>query len=245
MIKKMDEIELMRHAGRINYLTHKEIEKNLKVGISTLKLNDIAHKFILKNNCEPSFLNYNGYPKSICISLNDEVVHGIPSMRKIKNGDVVSIDIGVCYQGYHSDSAYTYIVGEVNEDIKNLVDNTKKALYKGLSVIKDGIKVSDIGLVVARIAHENHLSVIEELVGHGVGIKLHEAPDIPNYKTNMKQTLKAGMTIAVEPMLNLGRRHIYMDEDDWTIKTEDGLPSAHFEHTVLVTKNGYQILTGE
>ena len=244
-IKSNREIELMKHAGHINYLTHQEVKKHLKPGITTKELNDIAHKFILENDCTPSFLNYEGYPASICISVNDEVVHGIPSKRKIKAGDVVSIDIGVCYKGYHSDSANTYIVGKSSEEITNLVENTRKALYEGLSVIKNGIRVSEIGEKIENFAKANNLGVVEELVGHGVGTCVHEEPDVPNYYTNDRTKLRSGMVIAVEPMLNLGSRHIYMEEDEWTIKTEDGLPSAHFEHTVLVTKDGYVILTGE
>ncbi len=242
-IKSNREIELMKHAGHINYLTHQEVKKHLKPGITTKELNDIAHKFILENDCTPSFLNYEGYPASICISVNDEVVHGIPSKRKIKAGDVVSIDIGVCYKGYHSDSANTYIVGKSSEEITNLVENTRKALYEGLSVIKNGIRVSEIGEKIENFAKANNLGVVEELVGHGVGTCVHEEPDVPNYYTNDRTKLRSGMVIAVEPMLNLGSRHIYMEEDEWTIKTEDGLPSAHFEHTVLVTDDGYVILT--
>ncbi len=244
-IKSDREIELMKHAGHINYLTHKLISENIKEGISTKALNDIAHKFIIDNGCKPSFLNYEGYPASICISINDEVVHGIPSRRKLKNGDVVSIDIGVEYKGYHSDSANTYIVGSASKEIIDLVDNTKKSLYEGLSVIKEGAKISDIGRKIEDFAHQNHLSVVRELVGHGVGSDIHEEPDVPNYFTKDIVKLKSGMVIAVEPMLNLGTRHIYMVEDGWTIKTEDGKPSAHFEHTVLVTKDGFVILTGE
>lgn len=244
-IKSDREIELMKHAGYINYLTHQEVAKNIKPGISTKALNDIAYKFIIDNDCTPSFLNYEGYPASICISINDEVVHGIPSSRKIKDGDVVSIDIGVEFKGYHSDSANTYIVGESSKEIEDLVNNTKKSLYEGLSVIKDGVKISDIGSKIEDFAKKNNLGVVRELVGHGVGSSIHEEPDVPNYFINNNTRLKAGMVIAVEPMLNLGTRHIYMEEDEWTIKTEDGLPSAHFEHTVLVTKDGYVILTGE
>lgn len=244
-IKSDREIELMKHAGYINYLTHKEVAKNIKPGISTKTLNDIAHKFIVRNGCTPSFLNYEGYPASICISINDEVVHGIPSKRKIKDGDVVSVDIGVEYKGYHSDSANTYIVGKVSKEIKDLVNNTQKSLYEGLSVIKDGVKISDIGRKIEDFAKINNLGVVQELVGHGVGTDIHEEPDVPNYYTHDNTRLKSGMVIAVEPMLNLGTRHIYMEDDDWTIKTEDGLPSAHFEHTVLVTKDGYVLLTGE
>ncbi len=244
-IKSEREIELMKHAGHINYLTHLEVAKHLKPGITTKELNDIAHKFILANDCQPSFLGYEGYPASICISVNDEVVHGIPGRRKIKNGDVVSIDIGVLYKGYHSDSANTYIVGTASREVEDLVENTKKSLYEGLSAIKAGAKISDIGSKIENFAKKNNLGVVRELVGHGVGTSIHEEPDVPNYYTKDTHVLKEGMVIAVEPMLNLGTRHIYMEEDEWTIKTEDGLPSAHFEHTVLVTKDGYVILTGE
>lgn len=245
VIRSDREIELMKHAGHINYLAHKEVAKHLKVGVSTSKLNKIADKFIRDNDCIPSFLNYEGYPASICISINDEVVHGIPSSRVIKDGDVVSIDIGVCYKGYHSDSANTYIVGKQTKEVEDLVNNTKNALYEGLSAIKKGVLLSDIGMRIEDYAKRNNLGVIEELVGHGVGTSIHEEPDVPNYyvKTNIR--LKKGMVLAIEPMLTLGKRYIYMEDDDWTIKTEDGLPSAHFEHTIVVTDNGYEILTGE
>ena len=245
VIRSDREIELMKHAGHINYLAHKEVAKHLKVGVSTSKLNKIADKFIRDNDCTPSFLNYEGYPASICISINDEVVHGIPSSRVIKDGDVVSIDIGVCYKGYHSDSANTYIVGKQTKEVEDLVNNTKNALYEGLSVIKEGVLLSEIGRKIEDYAKIKNLGVIEELVGHGVGTSIHEEPDVPNYyvKTNIR--LKKGMVLAIEPMLTLGKRYIYMEDDDWTIKTEDGLPSAHFEHTIVVTDNGYEILTGE
>ncbi len=244
-LKSEREIELMKHAGHINYLTHLEVAKNIKPGISTKALNDIAHKFILANDCEPSFLGFEGYPASICISVNDEVVHGIPSKRKLKEGDVVSVDIGVSYKGYHSDSANTYIVGNASKEVKDLVENTRKSLYEGLSVIADGVKISAIGKKIEDFAIKNDLGVVRELVGHGVGTSVHEDPDVPNYYTTDNTRLRAGMVIAVEPMLNLGGEDIYLEDDDWTIKTEDGLPSAHFEHTVLVTKDGYVILTGE
>ena len=246
IIKKSDrEIELMKHAGHINYLTHREVEKNIRAGISTSELNNIADKFIRDNGCTPSFLNYEGYPASICISINDEVVHGIPSKRKLKNGDVVSVDIGVCYKGYHSDSANTYIVGNASKEIEDLVNNTKESLYKGLNVIKEGAHLNEIGNAIEEYALKNGLGVVRELVGHGVGTSIHEDPDVPNFYTNDTTRLKKGMVLAVEPMLTLGERYIYMEDDDWTIKTEDGLPSAHFEHTIVVTENGYEILTGE
>ena len=245
LIKNKDEIKIMKKSGKINYLTHKVLEDNIKVGITTNELNDIAHDFIIKNNASPSFLNYDGFPKSICISINEEVVHGIPSDRKLKEGDIVSIDIGVNYKGYHSDSAKTHVVGKTTEENELLVKNTKESLYKGLRVIKEGVNLSLIGKEIDQYAKDNNLSVIRELVGHGVGKNLHEEPDIPNYYEPSDVILKEGMTLAIEPMLNLGERHIYIEDDDWTIKTEDDLPSAHFEHTILVTKDGYEILTGE
>ena len=174
------------------------------------------------------------------------MVHGIPSKRKIKNGDIVSIDVGVEVHGYHSDAARTYVVGEVSDDVQELVTNTEKALYEGLSVIKEGAKIGDIGYAIENFAHEHGLTVVEELVGHGVGTNIHEEPDVPNYgKKNTGVTLKTGMVIAVEPMLNLGERYVYLHDNDWTILTDDEMPSAHFEHTVVVTHEGYKILTGD
>lgn len=245
-IKSEREIKLMREAGKINYLTHEEIKKHIKVGITTKELDNIAYNFISSHNARPSFLNYEGYPASICVSINDEVVHGIPGNRKIKDGDIVSIDVGVELHGYHSDAARTYIVGEVAPEVKDLVINTEKALYEGLSKVKDGAKIGDISHAIEVYAHEHGLSVVEELVGHGVGVNIHEDPDVPNFgKEGSGLRLKTGMVIAIEPMLNLGKRYIYLHDDDWTISTDDELPSAHFEHTVVVTDNGYKILTGE
>lgn len=245
-IKSEREIKLMRKAGYLNFLTHEEIKKHVRVGVTTKELDRVAYHFISSHNAKPSFLNYEGYPASICVSINDEVVHGIPGNRKIKDGDIVSIDVGVEVQGYHSDAARTYIVGRVPDEVRDLVKNTEKSLYEGLSKIKEGAKIGDIGAAIESYAHAHHLSVVEELVGHGVGTNIHEDPDVPNYgKVGTGLTLKAGMVIAVEPMLNLGERYIYLHDDDWTISTDDELPSAHFEHTVVVTKDGYKILTGD
>ncbi len=245
-IKSDREIELMREAGRLNYLTHEELKKYLKVGVKTKELDKIAYDFITRNHAKPSFLNYEGYPASICVSINDEVVHGIPGNRRIKDGDVVSIDIGVEIHGYHSDAARTYVIGEASTEVQNLVKNTELALYAGLQKIHEGAKIGDIGASIEKFAHEHGLSVVEELVGHGVGTNIHEDPDVPNYgKEGTGVTLKAGMVIAVEPMLNLGSRYVYLHDNDWTISTDDGSLSAHFEHTVVVTKDGYEILTGE
>jgi methionine aminopeptidase, type I len=243
-IKTDREIELMKIAGEIVGSTHNLIAPYIKEGVTTEELDSLAYQYIVSRDATPSFKNYNGFPASICVSINEEVVHGIPGKRKLKNGDVVSIDIGACYKGYHGDSAWSYAVGEVDDEINHLLKHTEKALFEGLSVIKEGARVGDIGYAVEAYAESHNLGVVKELVGHGVGNKLHEDPEVPNYgKKGTGPLLKAGMVIAVEPMLNLGTADVYLLDDDWTVITADGCPSAHFEHTVLVTKDGYIILT--
>lgn len=244
-IKSDREIELMREAGKYNIMTFKEVEKYLKPGVTTKKLDKVIHDFILKNGCVPSTLGYEGYPASVCISVNDEVVHGIPGDRIIQNGDIVSIDLVLSYKGYHADATRTYIIGEVSNEVRALVENTKGAFYAGVSQVKEGARIRDISRAIEKYAHEHGLSVVEELVGHGIGTSMHEDPDVPNFYDNNMTKLKAGMTIAIEPMLNLGSKNVYLEDDDWTVKTVDGKPSAHYENTVLVTKDGYEILTGE
>lgn len=244
-IKSEREIELMREAGKYNQLTFKEVEKYLKPGVTTKKLDTVIHDFIVKNGCVPSTLGYEGYPASVCISINDEVVHGIPGNRIIKDGDIVSIDLVLSYKGYHADATRTYIIGEVSDDVRGLVENTKKAFYAGVAQVKEGARVRDISRAIEKYAHEHGLSVVEELVGHGIGLHMHEEPNIPNFDDNNMTKLKAGMTIAIEPMLNLGSKYVYVEDDNWTVKTVDGKPSAHYENTVLVTKDGYEILTGD
>lgn len=243
-IKSEAEIELMRKAGQINYLCHQYLSKHIKPGITTKHLDQIAYEFIISHDGYPSFKGYEGFPGSICTSVNEEVVHGIPSNRILKENDIISIDIGVIYKGYHSDSAWTYPVGEISALKQKLLADTKESLYRGLKEIKNGVQLTNVSQAIENYANESGLAVVQELVGHGVGKNLHEEPDVPNYgKSDV--ILKSGMTIAVEPMLNLGTRKIYLLEDNWTIITRDGKPSAHFEHTVLVTDNGYEILTGE
>ena len=245
-VKSEHEIELMKDSGHINYLCHKLLEKNIRPGITTGELESIAKKFMEENGCISSTKGYEGYPGYLCISINDEVVHGIPGKRKLKNGDIVKLDISMIYKGYHSDSAATYPVGHISKEKEYLIEHTKKSLYEGIKQVKEGAKLGDIGHAIEQYAHEHHLSVVKELCGHGIGNELHEDPDVLNYgKAHTGMTLKAGMTIAIEPMLNYGERYVYMLDDDWTICTEDGSPSAHFEHTVLVTKDGCEILTGE
>ncbi len=245
-IKSEREIELMKIAGKINYDTHKLLASKIRPGITTKELNDIADDYIRSQGGIPSFKGYEGYPASICTSVNEEVVHGIPSNRKLKNGDIISIDIGVIYKGYHSDSAWTHPVGTISDKKAYLLEHTKKSLYEGIKEVKAGTRLHNIGAKIEEYALKHHLGVVKELVGHGVGQNLHEDPDVPNYgKYDTGLVLKAGMTIAIEPMLNLGTEKIYLLDDDWTIITRDNKPSAHFEHTVLVTEDGYEILTGE
>ncbi len=243
-IKSPREIELMRIAGEIVGDTHKYLIPYLKPGISTQEIDNLARDYIISRGATPSCYHYEGYPANICISINEEVVHGIASKRKLKDGDIVTLDICACYKGYHGDSAWSYPVGNISEEKKYLLEHTEQALYQGLRVVKEGAHVGDIGEAVETYALEHQLGVVKELVGHGVGSQLHEDPEVPNYgKKGTGPVLKAGMVIAVEPMLNLGTADVYLLDDDWTVVTADGEPSAHFEHTILVTKDGYTILT--
>ena len=245
-IKSEYEISLMKKAGNIVYKTHKYLQPYIKPGITTKELDKLAYDYIISQDAIPSFLNYEGFPASICTSINEEVVHGIPSNRKLKNGDIIGIDIGANYKGYHGDSAWSYKVGNVTKEKEYLLEHTEKSLYEGLKEVRPGNHIGDISNAIETYAKNHHLGVVKELVGHGVGNHLHEEPDIPNYgKKGSGPILKEGMTIAIEPMLNLGTSKIYILDDDWTIITRDGLPSAHFEHTVVVTKDGYKILTGD
>jgi len=243
-IKTKREIEFMRVAGEIVGDTHKYLQQFIKPGITTKELDQLAYNYIISRDAYPSFKGYDGYPGSICTSVNEEVVHGIPSDYRLRDGDIISIDIGACYKGYHGDSAWTYPVGKITSEKESLLKHTEESLFVGLSVIKDGARVGDIGYAISEVAKQYNLGVVKELVGHGVGSNLHELPDVPNYgKKGTGPILKEGMVIAVEPMLNLGTPNIYLLDDDWTIITADDKPSAHFEHTVLVTKDGYEILT--
>ena len=246
-IKSDREIELLKIAGNIVYQTHQYLKPFVKEGITTLELDRLAEDFIRSKGATPSCKGYHGFPATLCTSINDEVVHGIPSeKRKLKNGDIITLDICACYKGYHGDSAWTYKVGEVSKEVEDLMKETEEALYAGLSQVKPGARVGDISHAVEEVANKYKLGVVRELCGHGVGHNLHEEPDIPNFgNAGHGPLLKEGMVFAVEPMLNLGSREVCMLNDGWTVVTYDGKPSAHFEHTVLVTKDGYQILTGE
>ena len=245
-IKSEREIELLAIAGNVVYQTHVFLKPFIKAGITLKELDKLAEDFIISKDCTPSFKGYEGFPCATCISINSEVVHGIPSNRKLKNGDIVSIDIGACYKGYHGDSAWTYAVGDISLDAKYLMEHTEKSLFKGLEQIKPGNHIGDISAAIEKYATDHKLGVIKELVGHGVGTNVHEEPDVPNYGTKGSgPLLREGMVIAVEPMLTLGNPNIVILDNDWTIETEDYSLSAHYEHTVAVTKDGYRILTGE
>ena len=237
----------MKKAGDIVYKTHMYLKDFIKPGVTTKQLNDLADDFII-NKCKsyPSFKGLYGFPGTICISVNEEVVHGIPSARKLQEGDLVKLDIGASYNGYHGDSAYTYPVGKITEEEQMLLRETKNALFKGIEQVKPGNRIGDISNAIEEHAKKYNLGVVEELCGHGIGKKVHEDPNVLNYgKPHEGPVLKEGMVIAIEPMLNLGTKKIYMLEDDWTIITADNKKSAHFEHTVAVTKDGYEILTGD
>ncbi len=243
-IKTNEEIELMKVAGSIVGDTHHYLEQYIKPGITTKELDVLAKKYILSRNATPSFEGLYGFPGAICISINDEVVHGIPGNRKLKNGDIVTLDIGACYKGYHGDSAWTYKVGNVSKEVDELLKHTEEALFEGLKEVKPGNRIGDIGYAISEYAKKYNLGVVKELVGHGIGNHVHEDPDVPNYgKYGTGPILKEGMVIAIEPMLNLGTADVYLLDDDWTVVTADNKPSAHFEHTVLITKDGYEILT--
>ncbi len=244
-IKSSTEIELMREAGRILALTHDELAKRVKPGMSTLEVDRIGEEIIRSYGCIPSFLNYNGYPASICVSVNEEVVHGIPSKQRIiKEDDIVSLDAGVIYKGYHSDAARTLIMPAVSDEVRELVKVTRESFFEGIKQAVPGNHVRDIGRAVQEYAEAHGYSVVRDLIGHGVGAKLHEDPEVPNFVTPRRgPKLRPGMTIAVEPMINLGEYDVYWLEDDWTVVTEDGLPSAHYENTILITEGEPEILS--
>ena len=245
-LKSKREIELLKEAGHIVYLTHQYLRPLIKAGIKTKELDQKAEEFIRSKGATPSFKGYEGFPSTLCISINEEVVHGFPSDRVLEDGDIISIDIGACYKGYHGDSAWTYIVGEASDDAKYLLEHTEKALYEGIKQAKVGNRIGDISYAIEKYAKEHNLGVVKELVGHGVGTSVHESPDVPNYGTKgTGPKIRDGMVIAIEPMLTLGSPDIYIEDNDWTVVTIDSSLAAHFEHTIAITNDGVEILTGE
>ena len=244
-IKSKAEIEKMRVAGKITGDALREIEKHIKPGVSTLELDRVAFDFIKKHGATPSFLHYNGFPGSICASLNCQVVHGIPSRDVVlKEGDIISIDMGAQKDGYHGDAARTYAVGKISDEAKRLIEVTKQSFFEGIKYATHGTKLGDLSSAIQEYVENNGFSVVRDLVGHGIGKNLHEDPNVPNYGHKGRGLrLAAGMTIAVEPMVNAGRYDVVQLDDGWTVETEDGSLSAHYENTVLITKGECEILT--
>lgn len=244
-IKSAREIELMREAGRILAMVHEELGKAIKPGISTLDIDRLGERIIRSYGCIPSFKNYNGYPASICVSVNDEVVHGIPNKHRILHeGDIVSLDAGVIYHGYHSDAARTHAVGKVSEEAQKLMDVTKQSFFEGIKYAKAGNHLNDISSAIQAYAESFGYGVVRDLVGHGIGEHLHEEPEVPNFSQRRKGIkLVPGMTLAIEPMINAGRADVAWLDDDWTVVTDDGSLSSHYENTVLITEDGPEILS--
>ncbi|MDR1700809.1 MAG: type I methionyl aminopeptidase [Lachnoclostridium sp.] len=244
-IKSAREIAIMREAGKILADVHEQIKEIIVPGISTWEIDRKGAEFIRERKCIPSFLNYNDYPASICVSLNDVVVHGIPNKKqRLFEGDIVSLDIGVIYNGYHSDSARTYGVGKIDREAERLIRITKESFYKGIEYARAGCYLYDISTAIQNYVEANGFSVVRDLVGHGIGQKLHEDPQVPNFKQKSRgMKLRAGMTLAIEPMVNAGTWEVWILEDDWTVVTKDGEKSAHYENTVLITDGEPELLS--
>ena len=244
-IKSSREIELMTEAGRILEIVHNELGKALRPGMSTKDIDRLGEEIIRSYGCIPSFLNYNGYPASICVSVNEEVVHGIPDKHRIiREGDIVSLDAGVIYKGYHSDAARTHGIGTISKEAEDLIRITRECFFEGIKYAKEGNYLFDISAAIGNYAQERGYGVVRDLCGHGIRTALHEAPEIPNYKMNRKGVkLKAGMTLAIEPMINIGTWEVDWLDDDWTVVSRDRSLSAHYENTVLITKDEPILLT--
>ena len=243
-LKKPDEIELIKASAEILGKAHGEVAKIIKPGVKTSELDRVAEEFIFDHGGKPSFKGFNGFPYTLCISMNENVVHGFPSDYELREGDIVSVDCGVLLNGFHSDSAYTYPIGEVSDEIMSLLKTTRECLYLGIEQAVYGNRVGDIGFTVQKHAEDRGYTVVRELVGHGLGRNLHESPEVPNYgKRGKGPKLKEGLVIAIEPMINMGVKNIVQESDGWTIRTLDRQPSAHFEHTVAVYKDRTEVLT--
>ncbi|EOD01012.1 type I methionyl aminopeptidase [Caldisalinibacter kiritimatiensis] len=244
ILKTKREIEKLRRAGRLVSETHAFLQKLIKPGITTKELDEAAEEFIRKHKAEPAFKGYNGFPGSICASINEEVVHGIPGLKKLKDGDIISIDIGTIVDGYYGDGAKTYPVGNVSEDKLKLIEVTKQSFYEGIKYAKVGYRLSDISHAIQKYVEKNGYSVVRDFVGHGVGQNMHEDPQIPNFgPPGRGPRLRPGMVLAIEPMVNAGTYHVEVLQDNWTVVTKDGKPSAHYEHTIAITDGEPQILT--
>ena len=244
-IKSSREIELMRESCRLLAIVHEEMGKIIRPGISTGEIDAYGEKLIRDFGCTPNFKNYNGYPASVCVSVNDEVVHGIPANDHIiQEGDIVSLDCGLIYKGYHSDAARTYPVGKISKEAQQLIDVTKQSFFEGIKMAKAGNHLYDISNAIDAYVSQFGYGIVRELVGHGIGTQLHEDPQIPNFAQDRRgMKLRPGMTLAIEPMINMGRADVEFLDDDWTVVAADGLPSAHYENTILITEGEPEILT--
>lgn len=243
--KTNDQVELMRQSALLVSKTMTEIAATLKSGITTLSIDKKVGEFIRDHNAIPSFLNYNGYPFNSCISVNDVVVHGFPGTKELVEGDIITVDIGVILNGWHGDHAYTFAIGDPGEEVMKLIQVTKESLYKGIEKAVAGNRIGDIAFAIQEhTERKNGYGVVRELVGHGLGKNLHEDPQVPNYgKRGSGPKLKEGLVLAIEPMINLGKRDVYTEDDGWTVKTKDGKPSVHFEHDICVRKGKADILS--
>lgn len=244
-LKSSHEIQLMRQAGRITAAARALAGEMVAPGVTTQEIDKAVHRYIKSQGAVPSFLNYNGFPASVCISVNDEVIHGIPGNRVLKDGDIVSIDVGAFKDGFHGDCAATFACGNVSEEAKRLIEVTRQSFYEGLKYAREGYRLPDLSGAIQRYVEANGFSVVREFVGHGIGSKLHESPEVPNYldpRVGRPRFLR-GMTIAVEPMVNAGKAGIHVMPDGWTVKTADGRLSAHYENTILITDGDPEILT--
>lgn len=242
--KSRDEIKRMRHAGHIVALVHKKMKEVIEAGISTKELDDIAYRIIKSERAIPTFLGYHGFPGSICASINEQVVHGIPNENiKVKEGDIISIDVGATFAGMVGDGAWTYPVGKVSDEVQNLLKTTEEALFAGISQMRAGNVLDDISGAIEDVANREKMGIVRQYGGHGVGHEMHEEPFLFNYRVGDKTLIKSGMAIAIEPMLNLGCDEVVVADDEWTVSTQDSKPSAHFEHTVLATEDEPLIIT--
>ncbi len=243
-LKTDEEIELMRESNRLVGMTLGEVAKHIRPGVKTIELNRIAEEFIRSYGAIPSFLGYSGFPYSLCISVNENVVHGFPSEYELRDGDIISVDCGTEKNGFCGDSAYTFCVGEVAEDVKQLLRTTKESLYKGIEQAIPENRIGNIGEAIQTYCEKRGYSVVRELVGHGIGRKMHESPEVPNYgKRGVGPQLKSGMCIAIEPMINMGSKNVVFEKDGWTVRTKDRKPSAHFEHTIAIREGKADILS--
>lgn len=244
-IKSEREIQLMREAGKILAKVHEDLERELHAGMTTKEIDRICETMIRDHGCIPSFLGYEGYPASVCVSVNDEVVHGIPTDKRIiRDGDIVSLDTGVIYKGWQSDAARTHAIGEISPEAKKLIQVTRESFFEGIKFAKAGNHLNDIGTAIQKYCEQFGYGVVRDLVGHGIGKEMHESPEIPNFNTGRRGVkLRPGMTLAIEPMINLGGYEVAWTDDGWTVVTEDGSISAHYENTILITDGEPEILS--